>query len=100
MGGAEGKGKGGKGDLQQQQEASLRVTNLSEDVKEGDLQDLFGQCGRLQRVFLAKHMDTGMSKGFAFITYYSRDDAVRAIKKLHGHGYDNLIMQVMFAKPR
>jgi len=98
--GADGKGKGGKGDLQQQQEASLRVTNLSEDVKEGDLQDLFGQCGRLQRVFLAKHMDTGMSKGFAFITYYSRDDAVRAIKKLHGHGYDNLIMQVMFAKPR
>lgn len=49
-----------------------KVFNLSDDVKEGDLQDLFGQCGRLQRVFLAKDMNTFQSKGFAFITYYSR----------------------------
>jgi translation initiation factor 3 subunit G len=100
--GADGKGGGGKdgkgGD--QNQEASLRITNLSEDVKEGDLQDLFGQCGRLQRVYLAKDMTTFQSKGFAFITYYSREDALRAIDKLNGHGYDNLILQVSFAKPR
>lgn len=99
--GADGKGggkDGGKGD--QNQEASLRITNLSEDVKEGDLQDLFGQCGRLQRVYLAKDMTTFQSKGFAFITYYNREDAQRAINKLNGHGYDNLILQVSFAKPR
>mmetsp|Transcript_119409 Transcript_119409/g.371990 ORF Transcript_119409/g.371990 Transcript_119409/m.371990 type:complete len:88 (+) Transcript_119409:598-861(+) len=86
--------------MQQQQEASLRVTNLSLEVREGDLQDLFGQFGRLQRVFLAKDMETGQSRGFAFITYYSREDALRAIQRLNGHGYDNLIMQVQFAKPR
>eukprot|EP00930_Biecheleria_cincta_P068567 TRINITY_DN560_c0_g1_i2.p1 TRINITY_DN560_c0_g1~~TRINITY_DN560_c0_g1_i2.p1 ORF type:complete len:316 (-),score=101.05 TRINITY_DN560_c0_g1_i2:288-1181(-) len=91
------KGKGGFGD---QAEASLRVFNLSDDVKEGDLQDLFGQCGRLQRVFLAKDMTTFQSKGFAFITYYNREDAQRAIDKLNGHGYDNLIMKVEWAKPR
>jgi len=88
-----GGGKGGE-------EASLRITNLSEDVKEGDLQELFGQCGRLNRVFLGKDLATGQSKGFAFITYYNREDAQKAIKKLHGHGYDNLIMQVQWAKPR
>jgi len=92
------KGKGGFGD--QGAEASLRVFNLSDDVKEGDLQDLFGQCGRLQRVFLAKDMTTFQSKGFAFITYYNREDAQRAIDKLNGHGYDNLIMKVEWAKPR
>jgi translation initiation factor 3 subunit G len=99
--GADGKG-GGKGDGKgdQNQDCSLRITNLSEDVKEGDLQDLFGQCGRLQRVYLAKDMTTFQSKGFAFITYYNRDDAQRAINKLNGHGYDNLILQVSFAKPR
>eukprot|EP00929_Paragymnodinium_shiwhaense_P006928 TRINITY_DN110886_c0_g1_i1.p1 TRINITY_DN110886_c0_g1~~TRINITY_DN110886_c0_g1_i1.p1 ORF type:complete len:296 (-),score=99.57 TRINITY_DN110886_c0_g1_i1:121-1008(-) len=91
---------GGKGDFNAGQEASLRVTNLSEDVKEGDLQDLFGQCGRLQRVYLAKDMTTFQSKGFAFITYYNREDAQRAIDKLNGHGYDNLILQVNWAKPR
>lgn len=91
---------GGKGDLQSQQEASLRITNLSEDVREGDLQDLFSQFGRLQRVYLAKDMNTHLSKGFAFVTYYNREDAQKAIDKLNGHGYDNLILQVQWAKPR
>merc|ERR1711920_777374 len=99
--GKDGKGDGkGKVDFAQQQEASLRITNLSEDVREGDLQDLFGQCGRLQRVYLAKDQQTGFSRGFAFVTYYNREDAQRAINKLNGHGYDNLILQVQFAKPR
>lgn len=96
--GADGKGCGK--DMQQQQEASLRITNLSMDVREGDLQDLFGSIGRLQRVFLAKDMDTGQSRGFAFVTYWNRADAQRAIDKLNGYGYDNLILQVQFAKPR
>eukprot|EP00428_Durinskia_dybowskii_P018053 CAMPEP_0170225520 /NCGR_PEP_ID=MMETSP0116_2-20130129/12469_1 /TAXON_ID=400756 /ORGANISM="Durinskia baltica, Strain CSIRO CS-38" /LENGTH=335 /DNA_ID=CAMNT_0010476241 /DNA_START=45 /DNA_END=1049 /DNA_ORIENTATION=- len=97
--GEDGKGKG-KGDFQQQQEASLRITNLSEDVREGDLQDLFGQVGRLQRVYLAKDPTTGQSRGFAFVTYYTREDAQKAIDRMNGHGYDNLILQVQFAKPR
>jgi translation initiation factor 3 subunit G len=95
----EGKG-GGKGDLSAQQEASLRITNLSEDVKEGDLQELFGQFGSLQRVYLAKDPATMLSKGFAFVTYYDREKAQKAINKLNGHGYDNLILQVQWAKPR
>jgi len=100
-GGGKGDGKGGKGDLQaQQQEASLRITNLSEDCKEGDLQDLFGKIGRLQRVYLAKDQTTGESRGFAFITYGNKYDAQKAIDQLNGHGYDNLILQVQFAKPR
>mmetsp|Transcript_46412 Transcript_46412/g.108061 ORF Transcript_46412/g.108061 Transcript_46412/m.108061 type:complete len:280 (-) Transcript_46412:80-919(-) len=97
----QGGGKaGGKGDLQGQQEASLRITNLSEDVREGDLQELFSQFGRLQRVYLAKHMDTMQSKGFAFVTYFRKEDAQMAIDKLNGHGYDSLILQVQWAKPR
>ena len=99
-GDGKGKGKGKVGEYQGQQDATLRVFNLSDDVKEGDLQDLFGQCGRLQRVFLAKDMNTFQSKGFAFITYYNREDAQRAIDRLNGHGYDNLIMKVEWAKPR
>lgn len=95
-----GDGKGGGKDMQQQQDASLRITNLSEDVREGDLQSLFGHYGRLQRVYLAKDQTTGASRGFAFVTYYDKTDAQRAIDKLHGHGYDNLILQVQWAKPK
>lgn len=84
-------------------EATLRVTNLSEDVRDGDLQVLFAPFGRLQRVFLARYRDgekEGQSKGFAFVTYAERKDAEAAMKKLHGHGYDNLILQVYWAQPR
>jgi len=94
-------GKGGKEDWQaQQQDASLRVTNLSEECKEGDVQDLFGRIGRLQRVYLAKDQTTGESRGFAFITYGNKADLQRAVDQLNGHSYANLILQVQCAKPR
>lgn len=94
---ADGKGKG-KGNYDGQ-ENSLRVFNLSEDAKEGDLQDLFGTVGRIFRTYLAKD-ENGMSSAFAFITYYTREDAQKAIDKLNGRGYDNLILHVDVAKPR
>jgi len=98
-GGGKGDGKGGKGG-DPAADASLRITNLSEEAKEGDLQELFGQFGRLQRVYMAKDLATGLGKGFAFVTYYNKEDAQKAINKLNGHGYDNLIMQVQVARPK
>lgn len=86
-----------------EEQTTLRVTNLSEDVRDGDLQQLFAPFGRLQRVFLARHREgekEGQSKGFAFVTYAERKDAEAAMKKLNGHGYDNLILQVYWAQPR
>jgi len=79
---------------------TLRVTNLSEDVREGDLSELFGVYGRIQRIFLAKNAETKQSKGFAFITYNTKSDAENAIKHLNGHGYDNLVLRVEFSKPQ
>jgi len=79
---------------------TLRVSNLSEDVREGDLQELFGQFGRLQRVFLGKCQETNNSKGWAFISYHSKADAEMCIKRLNGHGYDNLVLKVDWSKPQ
>jgi len=95
---ADGKGKG-KG-MDDQQDCSLRITNLSDDAREGDLQELFNQCGRVCRVYIAKDQQTGAPRGFAFVTYHNREDAKRAVARLNGYGYDNLILQVQFAKPR
>lgn len=41
---------------------------------------------------------TGESRGFAFINFTHRDDAQRAINKLNGFGYDNLILKVCVAR--
>ncbi|CEL95773.1 unnamed protein product [Vitrella brassicaformis CCMP3155] len=84
---------------QQKEECTVRVTNLSEDVREADLGELFGSIGKVSRIFLAKQKDSRQSKGFAFVTYARRDDAAAAIKRLNGHGYDHLILNVEWAKP-
>lgn len=53
-------------------ENSVRVTNLSEDVTEGDLQELFRPFGPISRVFLAVDRTTGENRGFAFVNYHHR----------------------------
>lgn len=78
----------------------IRVTNISEDTTENDLRDLFRRFGPTSRIYLAKDKGTHQSRGFAFITYLNREDAQKAIDRLNGYGYGNLILHVEFAKPR
>ncbi|KAK4215658.1 eukaryotic translation initiation factor 3 subunit G-domain-containing protein [Rhypophila decipiens] len=96
-GGGEGERMGGKygerDDL-----ATLRVTNVSEMAEEGELRDMFERFGRVTRVFLAKDRETGMAKGFAFISFADRSDAVKACQKMDGWGFKHLILRVEFAK--
>jgi len=79
--------------------AAIRVSNLSENVQEGDLQELFKPFGNIARIFLAKDKVTGHCKGFAFVNYYRKEDAAKAIATLNGFGYDYLILSVEWAKP-
>lgn len=81
-------------------ENSVRVTNLAEEVTEADLHELFSPFGAISRVFLALDRETGRSRGFAFINYVRREDGMRAINALDGHGYANLILHVEWATPR
>merc|ERR1712157_638433 len=78
---------------------TLRVTNISEDTTERDLQDLFRPFGQIARIYLAKDRETNMSRGFAYVSYVRKDDAEKAIQKLNGFGYDHLILKVEWAKP-
>ncbi len=77
----------------------VRVSNLSEDVKDSDLRDLFRRFGNIQRVYLAKDRETHQSRGFAFVNFYERESAAAAIAALDGHGYDHLILSVSWADP-
>nr|CAB3241662.1 eukaryotic translation initiation factor 3 subunit G-like [Phallusia mammillata] len=81
------------------EQATIRVTNLSEETKEPDLQELFKPFGPIQRIYLAKDKHTQQSKGFAFINFHNREDAAKAIKSVCGFGYDHLILNVEWAKP-
>lgn len=82
------------------EENSVRVTNLSEDTREPDLHELFRTFGPVSRVYVAIDQKTGMSRGFGFVNFVNKEDAERAIAKLNGYGYDNLILRVEWATPR
>lgn len=78
---------------------TIRVTNISENTTEADLQDLFKPFGRISRVYLAKDKETLQSRGFAFVSFVNKDDAARAMVKLQGFGYDHLILKLEWARP-
>lgn len=81
-------------------ENSVRVTNLSEDTREDDLHELFRSFGAVTRVYVAIDQRTHMSRGFGFVNFVNKEDAQRAINKLNGYGYDNLILRVEWATPK
>lgn len=78
---------------------TVRVTNLSEDTKEADLQELFRPFGQISRIYLAKDKESNTSRGFAFVSFIHKEHAQRAIDKLSGYGYDHLILHLEWAKP-
>ncbi|KAK9282770.1 hypothetical protein L1049_011905 [Liquidambar formosana] len=91
---------GGSEMRRRNEENSVRVTNLSEDTREPDLLELFRTFGPVSRVYVAIDQKTGMSRGFGFVNFVNKEDAERAINKLNGYGYDNLILRVEWATPR
>uniref|UniRef100_A0A6U5KZ42 Eukaryotic translation initiation factor 3 subunit G n=1 Tax=Corethron hystrix TaxID=216773 RepID=A0A6U5KZ42_9STRA len=97
--GDEGGKDGGARRFDDRDQNTIRVTNISEDTTEADLQDLFQPFGRISRVYLAKDRETLVSRGFAFISFVHHDDASRSMEKLQGYGYDHLILKLEWAKP-
>lgn len=65
---------------------TLRVTNVSEDAHEDDLRELFQVFGRVVRVFIGKDRETGIGKGFAFVSFEEREHAQKAMEKINGKG--------------
>lgn len=78
---------------------TIRVTNLSDSTTEADLQELFQRYGRISRVYLAKDKETMQSRGFAFVSFMSKEDAAKAMEELQGYGYDHLILKLEWARP-
>jgi len=59
------------------------VGNLSFDATESDLGELFAGVGAVQSAEVVSHRETHRSKGFAFVTLASVDEARRAVTELH-----------------
>ncbi len=81
-------------------EAKLYVGNLSYDTTEDELRNLFAQVGTVNEVALIKDRDTGSSKGFAFVTMSTQEEANKAIQQLNGQTLGNRELKINAARPR
>jgi cold-inducible RNA-binding protein len=78
----------------------LYVGNLPFNTTENELQELFSQAGAVQEVMLMQDKFTGKSRGFAFVTMGSDQDAQNAISQINGKTIEGRALTVNEARPR
>lgn len=81
-------------------ETKLYVGNMSYSTTEDDLRTMFAEAGTVVSIEVIKDRDTGMAKGFAFITMGSQEDATKAVSLFDGKEIDGRALKVNPAKPR
>jgi len=78
----------------------LYVGNLTYNVTNADLEQLFSQFGSVQSAQVIQDRDTNRSKGFGFVEMSSDAEARAAIDALHDQEHDGRRLTVNEAKPR
>jgi len=74
--------------------------NLSYQMSDDTLRDLFQQHGEVSSVKIIRYPDSGKSKGFGFIEMVNDDEADAAIQKLNGSEVDGRSIRVNVARPK
>ncbi|MCX5659235.1 MAG: RNA-binding protein [Planctomycetota bacterium] len=78
----------------------LYVGNLSYQVDDAALGELFAAHGQVQSAQVIMDRETGRSKGFGFVEMSSEDEAQAAISALSGKEHGGRALTVNEAKPR
>jgi hypothetical protein len=76
------------------------VGNLSYDVSEQDLQELFKGIGGVRNVEIVYNRSTHRSKGYGFVEMLHKDEAVRAVEVLHDQPFMGRNLTVSGAKSK
>lgn len=84
----------------QQMSTKLFVGNISFNTTENDLHDAFAAHGQVVEANLMMDRTTGRSRGFAFVTYATPEEAQKAIDAMHGHQLDGRSLTVNIARPK
>jgi RNA recognition motif-containing protein len=78
----------------------LYVGNLSFNVDENELSDLFSQAGTVQSASIVTDRDTGRSRGFGFVEMGSKEEGEAAISQFNGTDLDGRSLTVNEARPK
>ena len=79
---------------------SIYVGNLSYEVNQEDLNEVFAEYGTVKRVHIPTDRETGRVRGFAFVEMSSESDEEKAIEALDGAEWMERQLKVNKAKPR
>ena len=78
----------------------LYVGNLSYDVNDGSLQELFAPHGTVRSAKVITDRDSGRSKGFGFVEMNSDAEAAAAIAAMNGKAIEGRNLTVNEARPK
>jgi RNA recognition motif-containing protein len=78
----------------------LYVGNLSYNIGDSDLQQLFAACGTVSSAKVITDRETGQSKGFGFVEMSSDQEATAAIAAVNGKEIDGRALTVSEARPK
>ena len=79
---------------------SIYVGNLSYDVNQEDLSEVFAEYGTVKRVHIPTDRETGRIRGFAFVEMESEANEDKAIATLDGAEWMDRQLKVNKARPR
>ncbi|MGB3404280.1 MAG: RNA-binding protein [Microcoleaceae cyanobacterium] len=79
---------------------SIYVGNLSYDVSEEDLTEVFKEYGEVKRATIPNDRETGRSRGFGFVEMQKVEDEDSAIEALDGAEWMGRQLRVNKAKPK
>lgn len=79
---------------------SIYVGNLSFEVVQDDLSQVFAEYGTVKRVQLPSDRETGRPRGFGFVEMGSEAEEAAAIEALDGAEWMGRDLKVNKAKPR
>ena len=79
---------------------NIYVANLSYDVSDQDLNELFSAFGNVTSAKVINDRDTGRSRGFAFVEMSGKEEALNAINNLNNSNFQGKTISVSEARPR
>ena len=82
------------------QKNKLYVGNLSYDMTDETLSQLFSEHGEVTEASIIMDKMSNRSKGFGFVTFAKDEDADKAVKELDGKEIKGRNIKVNLAKPK
>ena len=79
---------------------NIYVGNLSRQVSDSELKDIFAEFGEVTKVNIIMDKFTGESRGFGFVEMANDEEAEKAIAELNGKDVQGRTITVSVAKPR